>query len=948
MPDTTLVIVESPAKAKTIAKYLGAGYKVEASYGHVRDLSPKDGAVDPDNDFAMQWHMLDRGKKRVQLLAKAAQPATRLLLATDPDREGEAIAWHVLHALRESGVAVDTKEVARVIFHEITKTAVTQAVKSPLQINQALIDAYFARRGLDFLVGFTLSPILWRKLPGSRSAGRVQSVVLRMICEREVEIRQFVADEYWTIATQFITPAGASFQATLQYTGQVKLQKLSIATAEHAASLKTAIEATTGHRIAKRQQSERKRMPAPPFTTSTLQQDASRRFGFSTTRTMKVAQELYEGIGIGGESVGLITYMRTDSVAMAKDAVTQQREVIKKTYGKAYLPDSPITYRTKSKNAQEAHECIRPTDFWRSPEEVAASLSEDQRKLYGLIWKRVVASGMMPARFMQTAVDIAESSESFRWHATGSVQVFDGFLRLYQEQHADAPHLEPGAAGEGSGSASARVGRDDARREAAESTNHPRDKGAEGDEGNEGGKAGKGNKRNSEREVTLPAIAENDPLGMGNTDVAQHFTQPPPRFSEASMVKEMDSRSIGRPSTYANILKLLQDRQYVTLAQRQFVPTTQGHLVTAFLRSYFSRYVDVDFSASLEHSLDQIAIGDTPWLTVMRSFWTDFHRNTTEVGQLDNVTIRDELDRILRPLLLGEEATKTTCPQCHAGILSLGISRYGLFLGCTQYPACEYKVPLQDSAGSGEAAAALLAVSDTPYPRQLGDDPTSGLPVSIRQGPYGLYFQRGEARKGSKVKPDRASLPPDLDPTLALLDDALRYLSLPRVVGIYPESGEPIVANRGPYGPYIKCGFRNATLESDEDVFTIGLNRAVDLIASKPLRGEILGVDPLTGLQVVKLRSRFGIDVASGDVRCRVPRAEADAVDLGAALALIAKKQTAGSRTKKAASAKTAAPKKTAAAKTAAAKTPAAKKSAATPKATKKKPAAASKPKTSA
>ena len=840
---STIVIVESPAKAKTIGKYLGSAYKVEASYGHVRDLSPKDGAVDPDRDFAMQWLLMEKSKQRVAVLAKAARGANAIMLATDPDREGEAIAWHVLHALRESGIDVDSKQVSRVVFHEITKTAIQKAVAAPREINQELVDAYFARRGLDFLVGFTLSPILWRRLPGSRSAGRVQSVVLRLIAERDVEIRDFVQQEFWQIMTEFLTE-DVGFTAQLQQYQGNKLEKFSITTAEQAAQVVEELRATTGHHVAKVVASERKRYPTPPFITSTLQQEASRRFGFSATRTMRVAQQLYEGVSIEGATTGLITYMRTDSVVMAKDAIEEQRKTIAQKFGKAYLPDSPVTYKTKSKNAQEAHECIRPTDFSLDPDRIGSALDEDQRKLYGLIWQRAMAAGMTPARFEQTAVDIEDATKQHRWHVTGSVQLFDGFLRLYQEQEHEHESKES--------------------------------------------KAVQTDKR-------LPPLKAKQEVLPKSTLPERHETQPPPRFTEASLVKKMESLSIGRPSTYASIMKLLQDRNYVTLDRKRFVATTQGHLVTTFLKSFFTQYVDVHFSAQMEDSLDSVACGDMVWLQLMRTFWKDFHQRVNEVAGMEHATIRGELDRALREVLLGSaaESAPTTCPRCKNGTLSLGISKYGVFLGCSGYPECEYKLPLQEPTRATEGGA-VLEVQDSAYPIQLGVD--QGLPVSIRQGPYGLYFQRGETQKGSKVKPARAAIPEGIDPTLLGLDQALRYLSLPRTIGQYPETGENIIANRGPYGPYIKCGYLNAKLENDDEVFSIGINRAIDLIASRPKRGEVLGKHPATGLDVVKLRSRFGTDVASGEFRARIPRGTTEEVTLDMALALLAKKAGTGKK----------------------------------------------------
>nr|MCH9736250.1 topoisomerase DNA-binding C4 zinc finger domain-containing protein [Actinomycetes bacterium] len=533
-------------------------------------------------------------------------------------------------------------------------------------------------------------------------------------------------------------------------------------------------------------------------------------------------------------------------------------KTIAQKFGKAYLPETPVTYKTKSKNAQEAHECIRPTDFALDPDRIGRALDEDQRKLYGLIWQRALAAGMTPARFEQTAVDIEDATKQHRWHVTGSVQLFDGFLRLYQEQEHEH----------------------------------------ESKEGKDGKDTGAGKETGAvQTDKRLPPLKAKQEVSPKSTLPERHETQPPPRFTEASLVKKMESLSIGRPSTYASIMKLLQDRNYVTLDRKRFVATTQGHLVTTFLKSFFAQYVDVHFSAQMEDSLDSVACGDMVWLQLMRTFWKDFHQRVNEVAGMEHATIRGELDRALREVLLGSaaESAPTTCPRCKNGTLSLGISKYGVFLGCSGYPECEYKLPLQEPTRATEGGA-VLEVQDSAYPIQLGVD--QGLPVSIRQGPYGLYFQRGETQKGSKVKPARAAIPEGIDPTLLGLDQALRYLSLPRTIGQYPETGENIIANRGPYGPYINCGYLNAKLENDDEVFSIGINRAIDLIASRPKRGEVLGKHPATGLDVVKLRSRFGTDVASGEFRARIPRGTTEEVTLDMALALLAKK--AGNGKKKA------------------------------------------------
>ena len=887
-----VVIVESPAKAKTINKYLGADYRVLASYGHVRDLLAKDGAVDPENGFAMQWQVDDRAKKQIGEIRKALKGADHLFLATDPDREGEAISWHVLQVLDEEGALKDV-DVKRVVFHEITKRAVTDAVAHPRDINDELVNAYLARRALDFLVGFTLSPVLWRKLPGAKSAGRVQSVALRLICEREAEIEIFRAQEYWTVDAGFTTPAGAPFTARLTHLGGEKLDRMGIG---DEATATAAVQAVASHsyRIAQIEAKKVRRSPPPPFTTSTLQQEASRKLRLGTSRTMQLAQRLYEGVSLDGETVGLITYMRTDSVTLSQEAVQASRSLIEKDFGKQYLPDTPRVYKTKAKNAQEAHEAIRPTDLFRRPAQLRHVLDDDQFKLYELIWKRTVASSMENAVMDQVAVDIASPDKKVVLRANGSVIAFDGFLKLYREDKDDEANGNGG-----------------------------------GDEGDR----------------RLPAMKEGESPALGEVVPEQHFTQPPPRYTEASLVKKMEELGIGRPSTYASILKVLQDREYVRLDQRRFVPDDKGRLVVAFLASFFPRYVEYDFTAQMEERLDDISGGRIDWKTVLGDFWRDFSAAVDGTKEITFSQVIDELDKSLGPHFFppknGEDAEAArACPSCGGGRLNIKVGRFGAFIGCSGYPECRYTRQLGlESNGDGESGADAEAGAD--LPRTLGKDPATGKDVSLRKGPYGLYVQLGEeeapppeepAEDGKKKKttkkkgpkPPRASLPRGMPATHVDLEKALALLSLPREVGVNPNSGETISAGIGRFGPYVKHGATYVSLKGDDDVLTIGLNRAVELvetaIAKKPPATEI-GPHPKDGKAISVGKGRFGPYVRHGKTFASLPKGmEMDAVTLEKAIELIDAKQA------KAGDGKTAKATKAPAKKTATKKAPAKKK----------------------
>jgi len=824
---TDVVVVESPAKAKTINKYLGRDFRVLASFGHVRDLPPKDGSVRPDEDFAMDWEADSRGEKQVGEIAKALKGARRLFLATDPDREGEAISWHVKDMLARRG-ALKGVEVNRITFNEITKRAIQQAVAHPRDLDVPLIDAYLARRALDYLVGFNLSPVLWRKLPGSKSAGRVQSVALRLICEREAEIEAFRAREYWTVEARFLTPVNAPFTARLTHHEGKKLEQFDLPDEATALRAKEAVEAGRFN-VASVEKKRARRNPPPPFTTSTLQMEASRKLGMGAQATMRTAQQLYEGVDIGGDTVGLITYMRTDGVQMAREAIFAIRDHVKDAFGPDYVPGAPREYQSKAKNAQEAHEAIRPTDVALTPDKVARYLDDRQRRLYELVWKRAVASQMQSAELDQTAVEIVDESGRTRLRATGSVIAFDGFLRLYREDEDDR-------------AADARAG---IAIQAAE----------------------------DDEDRTLPPMREKDPLKTNGVNANQHFTQPPPRFSEASLVKRMEELGIGRPSTYASILQTLQDRDYVRLEKRRFIPEDRGRLVTAFLVSFFTRYVDTGFTAGLEEKLDDISGGRADWRDVMRDFWEDFSRALGATTDLKISDVIDALDEDLGPHFFPQRegaGDPRACPSCGNGRLGLRLGRTGAFIGCSNYPECRYTRPLIAPGADGENAS-----NGFEGQRELGTDPASGQQVTLRRGPYGLYVQLGEAgtdEKGKPTKPRRASLTRDMNPETLDLEAALGLLSLPRVVGRDPETGEEITAGIGRFGPYVRLGNTYQSLEPGDDVLALGMNRAMELLAKARAKVRLLGTHPKDGAPVEIRKGRFGPYVLHGKTIANLPR----------------------------------------------------------------------------
>lgn len=886
-----VVVVESPAKAKTINKYLGSDYTVLASFGHVRDLPAKDGSVRPDDDFSMSWQLDDKSEKRISDIAKALKSADHLILATDPDREGEAISWHVKEVLNQRHL-LNKVDVKRVVFHEITKSAVLDAIARPRNIDSSLVDAYLARRALDYLVGFTLSPVLWRKLPGSRSAGRVQSVALRLICEREAEVEVFKPQEYWSVEVKFATREAQAFTARLTHLEGLKLDRLSLKSETEARHAVSVIEGRD-FQVVDIERKTVRRNPYPPFTTSTLQQEASRKLGFSASHTMRLAQRLYEGVDVGGDTVGLITYMRTDSFNLSGEAIGSARRLIERDYGGSYVPDSPRAYKSKAKNAQEAHEAIRPTDLFLKPENVRAHLDHDQLRLYELIWRRTLACQMASAELDQVAVDIASADEAAMLRATGSVVKFDGFLKLYTEDRDD-----PAPSGDG-----------------AEDDNERR----------------------------LPAMASGDPLRREAVNPEQHFTQPPPRYTEASLVKKLEELGIGRPSTYASIIQVLQDRNYVRLEKKRFTPEDRGRLVTAFLSNYFHRYVEYDFTADLEGQLDDIANGRINWKQVLRDFWLAFSKAVDGTKELRISEVLDRLDEELGPHFFPEtgQGDPRLCPRCggaDGGRLSLKLGKMGGFIGCSRYPECRYTRSLVVPTGETGDDQGLSA-----GPKILGQDPETGKDVTLRLGPYGPYVQLGEPEgEGKKaIKPKRASLPKGLAAADVDLDRGLRLLALPRQIGLHPEDGKPIVAGIGRFGPYIKHESRYVNLKSDEDdVLTIGINRAVTVLAEAPERkgrgapaGKNIGDHPEDGKPIVLRSGRYGPYIAHGKVNATIPKdTDPDTLTVEAAITLLAarKEAVSGKPTKKPAAkkapAKKADVKKAPAKKTAAAKSPAKKK----------------------
>ena len=843
-----VVVVESPAKAKTINKYLGPNYKVLASFGHVRDLPAKDGSVLPDEDFAMKWDTSSTGAKRIAEISKALKDADGLILATDPDREGEAISWHVLDILQHKKL-LKGKPVKRVVFNAITKHAVLDAMAHPRDIDIPLVDAYMARRALDYLVGFTLSPVLWRKLPGARSAGRVQSVALRLICDRESEIERFKREDYWSIEAKLATKANESFLANLTTFNRKKLAKLDIKTEDQAKNIRNMLDGA-GYRITSVESKPTKRNPVPPFTTSTLQQAASSKLGFSASRTMQVAQKLYEGIDIGGETTGLITYMRTDGVQIAPEAIEAARNAIHDTFGANYVPEKPRFYSTKAKNAQEAHEAIRPTDFKRKPEDIKKFLDSDQFKLYELVWKRAIASQMKSADIERTTVEIEaiNGSDHANLRAVGSVVTFDGFIAAYFDQKDD-------------------------------------------------------DSADSEDSMRLPKMEADEELKKVSIDALKHTTEPPARYSEATLIKKLEELGIGRPSTYASTLATLRDRDYVTIDKRRLIPEAKGRIVTAFLENFFNRYVEYDFTADLEEKLDLISDGKLSWKQVLREFWDAFNASVSDIKELRVSNVLDVLNDALAPLAFPpheDGSDPRSCPLCHEGRLSLKLGRYGAFVGCSNYPDCKYTRQL----GSEDAKDGNTNEQDGPT--ILGKNPDNGEDVTLKIGRFGPYV---ECKHDEELK--RAGLPKSWSPSEMNLEKALALLSLPREVGIHPETGKPIMASIGRYGPYVSHDGQYANLETPEEVFDIGINRAVSVLAEKQARGggrrgstpkaiATLGQHP-DGGDVTVRDGRYGPYVNWGKINATLPKGKDPAsVTFEEALELISQKAASPKKGRKA------------------------------------------------
>ncbi len=836
-----VVIVESPAKAKTINKYLGPGYKVFASFGHVRDLPAKDGSVLPDQDFAMAWEVDAPAGKRLSDIAKAVKEADGLILATDPDREGEAISWHVLEVLRQKK-AVGTKPVKRVVFNAITKKAVLDAMAAPREIDQPLVEAYLARRALDYLVGFTLSPVLWRKLPGARSAGRVQSVALRLVCDREAEIERFIREEYWQIAATLTTPRSEDYVARLTAFDGKKLGKLDIANGDQAGAIKTMLEGAA-YKALSVEAKPIKRTSGPPFTTSTLQQAASGKLGYSPNRTMQIAQKLYEGIDIGGETVGLITYMRTDGVQMAPEAIEGARKMIGAEFGERYVPEKPRYFTNKAKNAQEAHEAIRPTDFFRHPKEMRKFLDDDAAKIYDLIWKRAVASQMQAAEMERTTAEIEAtgSGKTAMLRAVGTVVRFDGFLAAYTDHREDEEEDE-----------------DTARLPQI----------------------------NADEQQTKRAIA-----------ATQHSTEPPPRYSEASLIKRMEELGIGRPSTYASTLKTLSDREYVKLEKRKLYPDSKGRIVTAFLEGFFKRYVEYDYTAGLEEKLDEVSDGKINYKVVLRDFWKDFSAAIDDIKELRITDVLNVLNEDLAPLAFPARADGSNpriCPKCGTGNLSLKLGKFGAFVGCSNHPECSYTKQL--GADTLDENGEIRSAGDEP--KLLGTDPFTGEEITIRSGRFGPYIQRGDGKEAK-----RASLPKGWTVDNTDHEKALALLSLPRDIGAHPETAKMISAGVGRYGPYVLHDGTYANVENVEEVFSIGLNRAVAVLADKLAKGpgrgrtgtpaalKSLGNHPADDQPITVRDGKYGAYVNHGKTNATLPKGkDPQSVTLEEAIELIAAK----------------------------------------------------------
>ena len=829
-----LVIVESPAKAQTINKYLGKDYKVMASVGHIRDLPSKDGAVLPDDNFKMSWEMHKDKEKVVKEIIGELKTAESLILATDPDREGEAISWH-LQEILNSKKMIEDKPVERVVFNEITKNAVLHAMKTPRQINSELVEAYLARRALDHLIGFSISPILWRKLPGSKSAGRVQSVALKLICEREIEIEKFNIEEYWSITSIFSKNDKQQFTAKLSVLDKNKLAKMDLKNEKETNSALEKIR-NSSFNITKISTKRVKRNPLPPFTTSTLQQEASNKLSFGASRTMRIAQKLYEGINIGSETTGLITYMRTDGVQLSTQAIDELRNEITNLHGKEYIPQTPRVYKSKAANAQEAHEAIRPTAISRHPENMSSYLDNEQFKLYELIWKRTISSQMQSAELDETSADISNNDKTIVFRANGSQVRFPGFF-IYRDRNDDK---------------------------------------------------------------ILPNLVENENVNLEKADGEQHFTQPPPRYTDASLIKKMEELGIGRPSTYASILQVLVNRNYVEKDRGKHIPQERGRILTAFLNNFFGQYIEYDFTADLEKKLDKVSDGKLNYKKLLEEFWNGFKPHLNKMSELEREKILEALEKELADLFFpkneGESNTQPNrkCPTCSNGNLGLELGRYGAFIGCSNYPECKFTKQIAKNENKEENNA-----NETFMPENdgvLGIDPETGLKVIIKKGPYGIYLQLGEEKK-----PKRTSIPKLVEASTINLDKALSFLSLPRLIGKHPETGQDISAGIGRYGPYLKYDINFISIPADETVINIGLNHAVVLIGENSEKlGKVLGDHPDGNGKVLAKSGRFGPYVEYNKIRATLPKSMSlEEIDLDKAIELIIAKAAKAPKSKK-------------------------------------------------
>ena len=828
-----LVIVESPAKAQTINKYLGSDYKVIASVGHIRDLPSKDGAVLPDDNFKMSWEMHKDKEKVVKEIIGELKSADSLILATDPDREGEAISWHLKEILN-SKKTIMQKPVERVVFNEITKNAVLDAMKKPREINTELVEAYLARRALDHLIGFSISPILWRKLPGSKSAGRVQSVALKLICEREIEIEKFNIEEYWSISSIFLKNNNENFSAKLFVLDSKKLAKMDLKSEDDANEALDKIRKSSFN-ISKIETKRVKRNPLAPFTTSTLQQEASNKLGFGASRTMRIAQKLYEGINIGSETTGLITYMRTDGVQLSSQAIDELRNEITNRHGKDYIPQTPRVYKSKAANAQEAHEAIRPTSISRDPENMSQYLDNEQLKLYELIWKRTISSQMQSAELDETAADISNKDMSIIFRANGSQVYFPGFF-VYRDREDDK---------------------------------------------------------------ILPKLVENEDVDLEKADGEQHFTQPPPRFTDASLIKKMEELGIGRPSTYASILQVLINRSYVEKEKGKHIPQERGRILTAFLNNFFGQYIEYDFTADLEKKLDKVSDGKLNYKKLLEEFWDGFKPHLNKMSELERDKILEALENELSDLFFPkEDLTKNgepnkKCPTCSNGKLGLELGKYGAFIGCSNYPECKFTKQIASNQNEENDANSTFMPNDDGI---LGIDPESGLNAIIKKGPYGIYLQLGDEKK-----PKRTSIPKLVEAKGIDLQKALAFLSLPRLIGKHPETGQDISAGIGRYGPYLKYDINFISIPADETVINIGLNHAVVLIGENSEKlGKVLGDHPDGNGKVLAKSGRFGPYVEYNKIRATLPKSiSLEEISLDQAIELIIAKAAKPPRTKK-------------------------------------------------